>query len=75
MRQALLLAPLAPLAASLLVVALMGALAEVQVLTKVFVNKPHSLVHLENQATASASQTVPKLALHALIDYQLHAKP
>jgi hypothetical protein len=46
-----------------------------QVLTKAFVNKQPSLVHLEVQTTASTSQTVPKLALHdVLIDYQLHAK-
>jgi hypothetical protein len=65
---------MAPLAASLLVVALMAALAEVQVLAKAFVNKQHSPVHLEVQATPSPNQTVPKLALHVLIDYQLHAK-
>jgi hypothetical protein len=46
----------------------------VQVLAKAFVNKQPSLVHLENQATASLAQTVPKLAVHVLIDYQLHAK-
>jgi hypothetical protein len=31
-------------------------------------------VHLEVQATPSPNQTVPKLALHVLIDYQQHAK-
>jgi hypothetical protein len=45
----------------------MGALAEVQVLSKVFVNKQPNLVHLEVQATASPQKSV--------IDYKLHAKP
>jgi hypothetical protein len=46
----------------------------VHLLAKAFVNKQPNLAHLEGQATASLAQTVPKLALHVLIDYQLHAK-
>jgi hypothetical protein len=51
---------------------LLAAMAEMQVLAKAFVNKQHSLVHLEVQATRSS--TVPKLSLDVLIDYQLHVK-
>ena len=50
---------------------LLAAMVEMQVLTKTFVNKQDSLVHLEIQATKSKSA---KLALHLSIDYQLHAK-
>jgi hypothetical protein len=69
LRQVLLLAALA---ASLLEEALM---AEMQMLTKTkpVVNKQLSLVHSELQTTTSA-EPVNKLALHVLIDYQLHVK-
>jgi hypothetical protein len=50
----------------------MAALAEVQVLANSLVNKQPSLAHLELQPTPSAHRD--KLALHVLIDYQLHAK-
>jgi hypothetical protein len=50
-------------------------MAEMQMLTKTkpVVNKQLSLVHSELQTTASA-EPVNKLALHVLIDYQLHVK-
>jgi hypothetical protein len=50
----------------------MVALAEVQVLLKAFVNKQPNLVLLEVQATPS--NPVNKLAIHGLVDYQLHIK-
>jgi hypothetical protein len=50
----------------------MVALAEVQVLPKAFVNKRPNLVLLEVQATPS--NPVNKLAVHGLVDYQLHIK-
>jgi hypothetical protein len=51
----------------------MVALAEVQVLPKAFVNKQPNLVLLEVQATPS--NPVNKLAVHVLVDYQLHTSP
>jgi hypothetical protein len=50
-------------------------LAEMQVLAKPLVNRQPSLVHLEIQPMILAEAAVQdKLALHVLIDYQLHAK-
>ena len=63
----MLLAALAALAALVFSAQPMGALAEVQLLAHLLVNKQPSLVHLELQPTPSVHRD--KLAVHVLINY------